>query len=504
MFFLRRQIISLILPAVSLFTFLGCAAGTTATRPTDPLEALRYDIDQLLADSIFIQARASVKVVSLDREDVLYERDSQLLMRPASNMKLPTSAAAISLLGPSYSFKTQVLMDTTFSDGVLYGNLYLKGYGNPDLRTTDLPSLLRPIKERGIREIQGHICADVSYFDSLYWGFGWNWDDEPFQYAAFLSPLTINDNCVRVKVAPSESVGGPLIVTTDPPTSYVKIINRGLTVGDSVRTPLLVTRLFLERSNTIVVEGEMLRGANAVERVLSVWRPELYAATLFKEALERDSITVWGESIVQQAPPEAKEIGVHVQRLDSMVINLNKISDNLSAELTLKTLAAERRGIPGSGKNGISVVYEFLNSLGIDTLTMRVADGSGLSFYNLLTADMLVKLLSEMAKRPDAFPLFYASLPIAGVDGTLANRMKGTPAERNLRAKTGTISGVSSLSGYVTTADGERLAFSMSMQNFILPTRLYQRVQDRIGVLLASFSRHRLTPTMIARVANAQ
>jgi D-alanyl-D-alanine carboxypeptidase/D-alanyl-D-alanine-endopeptidase (penicillin-binding protein 4) len=504
MFSLQRQFISLIVPAIALFVLAGCSVGASVTRPTDPLEALRYDIDRLLADSIFTQARASVKVVSLDRNDVLYERDSQLLMRPASNMKLLTSAAAISILGPDYSFKTQVVIDTSFRDGVLYGNIYLKGYGNPDLRTADLQTLLRPLKDRGIREVQGRVCADVAYFDSLYWGFGWNWDDEPFQYAAFISPLSINDNCIRVKVAPAENIGGPLVVATEPSTSFVKVINRGQTVGDSVRAPLRVTRLFLERSNTIVVEGEMLSGANVAERTISVWRPELYAATLFKEALEQDSITIWGESTTQQAPPEAKVMAVHFQRLDSMVINLNKISDNLSAELTLKTLAAERRGIPGSGENGISVVYEFLNSLGIDTLTIRVADASGLSFYNLLTADMLVKLLSRMAKRTDVFPLFYASLPIAGVDGTLANRMKGTPAERNLRAKTGTISGVSCLSGYVTTADGEQLAFSMSMQNFLLPTRLYQRVQDRIGVLLASFSRHRLTPTIVARAGDAQ
>ena len=151
-----------------------------------------------------------------------------------------------------------------------------------------------------------------------------------------------------------------------------------------------------------------------------------------------------------------------------------------------------KRGVPGSGENGISVLHEFLNSMGIDTTTIRAADGSGLSYYNLLTADMLVQLLEGMAKKTDLFPLFYTSLPIAGVDGTLANRMKGTLAEGNLRAKTGTISGVSSLSGYVKTQEGETLTFSMSMQNFILPGRLYQRAQDRIGALLAGFSRNRL------------
>jgi D-alanyl-D-alanine carboxypeptidase/D-alanyl-D-alanine-endopeptidase (penicillin-binding protein 4) len=140
------------------------------------------------------------------------------------------------------------------------------------------------------------------------------------------------------------------------------------------------------------------------------------------------------------------------------------------------------------------VVNRFLSSLGIDTTKYRITDGSGLSYHNLITADMIVQLLEGMQRQTDIFPLFYESLPIAGVDGTIRNRMKKTPAEGNLRAKTGSISGVSALSGYVQTPDGERLIFSMSMQNFIFPSRLYQRAQDKIGAILAGFSRFRLRP----------
>jgi len=148
-----------------------------------------------------------------------------------------------------------------------------------------------------------------------------------------------------------------------------------------------------------------------------------------------------------------------------------------------------KRGTPASAQGGIYVINEFLNSLGIDTTRYHIADGSGVSSYNLLTAEMIAQLLGSMAKRDSIFPLFYESLPIAGIDGTLQQRMKGTPAEGNLRAKTGTISAVSSLSGYVRTLDDEQLVFSMFMQNFIYPTRLYQQAQDKIGALLASFSR---------------
>ena len=474
-----------------LFSFLaaGCAIFQPTGRPNDPLRALTYDIDAILSDSVFVPAYASLKIVSLDRGDVLYERDSKKLMRPASNMKLLTASAAISLLGKEHQFKTAISSTDTIRDGVLEGNLYFKGYGNPDLKTADLDTLVKQIKAAGISEIRGDVCADVSYFDDLYWGYGWNWDDEPYQYAAFLTPLTINDNCVRVLVGPGRAAGDSAFVSIEPATSYVSVVNTARTVADSVTRRLNVTRLFKERLNTIIVEGEVKTGSRLSETEISVWRPELYAAHLLKEALGRKGIRVSGSAVVRPSPTKVQEIALHQQRFDSMVVNLNKISDNLSAELTLKTLGAIRKGIPGSAQAGLYVVREFLSSLGIDTTKFLNADGSGLSYYNLITTEMLSQLLIGMARRPDVFPLFYESLPIAGVDGTLRNRMKGTFAEGNLRAKTGTISGVSSLSGYVKSRDGEMLVFSMTMQNFLQSSRFYRDAQDKIGALLAGFSR---------------
>jgi D-alanyl-D-alanine carboxypeptidase/D-alanyl-D-alanine-endopeptidase (penicillin-binding protein 4) len=225
-----------------------------------------------------------------------------------------------------------------------------------------------------------------------------------------------------------------------------------------------------------------------------VWKPELYAAHLFKETLERRGIRVDGSPQDGVTPDHARQRGMHIGRFDSMLVNLNKISDNLSAENTLKIIGAVRRGVPGSARSGIYETKLFLSQFGIDTTRLLMVDGSGVSHYNLLTAEMLVQLLVGMAHRPEWFPLFYESLPIAGVDGTLANRMKGTPAERNLRAKTGSISGVSSLSGYVTTRDGEMLAFSILMQHFIGGNRAYREAQDTIGAILARFSRNQNPP----------
>ena len=467
----------------------GCAIFRPTGRPSDALAALRYDIDQVLADSMFIPSRASIKVISGDTKEMLYERDSKLLMRPASNVKLLTSATALHVLGKEYRFKTSISSDTIPVNGVIEGNLYIKGFANPDLRTADLDTLVARIHKAGIERVTGGVVADVSFFDDQYWGAGWQWDDEPTSDAPFLTPLSINDNCIVVTVSPGAAAGDSVRVTLEPPTSYVTVINKGTTIADTVRRPLSITRLFRQRLNTILVEGEFPQNGTPIEEKISVWRPELYTAELLKEALQRRGIVVGPGLEVGQVPAQNHEIAAHYQRIDSSIVNLNKISDNLTAEMLLKTLDAVMHHSPGSSRGGLTIINQFLSTFGIDTTSYRIVDGSGLSFYNLVTAEILVKLLYGMQHQTDIFPLFYESLPIAGVDGSLRNRMKKTPAEANLRAKTGTISGVSSLSGYVQSLDGERLIFSMMMQNFASSARSYQSAQDKIGALLAGFSR---------------
>jgi len=472
--------------------FAGCASTDMIRRPTDPVRALRYDIDRILTDSIFVPSRASIKVVSLDKDEILYERDSELLVRPASNMKLLTSSSALITLGTDYSFRTSLLVDSLSPEGTVPGNLYFKGMGNPDLVTEDLDTLVQQLKTLGISAILGNIVADASMFDDQYWGEGWMWDDEPYSFEAGISALSVNKNCVTVRVIPGTATGDPVQAVIDPPTGYVSLLNTARTVADTALEPLSITRMFEDRLNIIVVRGEVVAKPDTVEELVTVWRPELYAATLLREILLRDSISVAGQPTIGIAPPSALELAAHRWPIDTMIVNLNKVSDNLSAESTLKTISARHGGIPGSARHGLYQVNEVMSSFGIDTTLYYVVDGSGVSHYNLVTADMLVDLLRAMSRKPDLYPLFYRSLPIAGIDGTLKTRMRATAAEGNLRAKTGSIGGVSSLSGYVTTRDGEHLAFSMLMQNFILPSRFYRAAQDTIGALLAGFSRNTL------------
>ncbi len=472
-----------------LIIFAGCAATSITTRPDDPLEALRYDIDRVLADSAFMPTRASIMIVSLDRGDTLYERDSKILMRPASNMKLLTTSTALRILGTDYVFRTVVAGDSLTSDGTVNGNVYLKGMGDPDLTTDDLDSLSSQLKAIGIKKVTGNIVADASYFDDLSWGEGWMWDDEPFSFQAQISALSVNKNCVKVTVIPGLLPGDAVQASFEPQTGYVSLLNTARTVADTAIDPLKISRLFKDRLNVILVQGEMVAKPDTVEELVTVWRPELYAATLFHEILRRDSILVAGQPTIGITPPSTIELAVHRWPIDTMMLNLNKESDNLSAENTLKSISVARGGMPGSAKHGLAQVKEVMTTFGIDTTSFYVVDGSGVSHYDLITADLLIRLLRGMSQQTEVFQLFYRSLPIAGVDGTLKTRMRNSPAAGNLRAKTGSIGGVSSLSGYVTTRDGERLAFSMLMQNFILPSRLYRNAQDAIGILLANFSR---------------
>jgi D-alanyl-D-alanine carboxypeptidase/D-alanyl-D-alanine-endopeptidase (penicillin-binding protein 4) len=469
-------------------TVSGCA-GFFPARTEDSLRSLRSTIDRTLADSLFIPTMAAVKVVSLETGETLYSRNSKLLFRPASNTKLFTSAAALHVLGTSFSFRTLLSTDSLDETGTTCSNLYMKGYGDPDLTAADIDSLAARLAQNGLRTVTRDIVADATYFDAEYWAPGWMWDDEPDPDGAPISSLSVNKNCIRIITWPDSLTRSMVQVRTEPLTSYLQILNCAVVSDDSLMPRLNVHRLFRERNNTINIDGRMRTNDRPRSTRTTVWQPELYAATLLKEACERHGIVVNGIVRFGALPPDARMLAEHQQPIDSMVINLNKVSDNLSAENTLKTLSAVTFGGRGTTASGLYVVNSVLSSFGIDTTKHRFVDGSGISHYNLVSVETIVQLLVGMHQRADLFPLYYESLPIAGRDGTISRRMVGTPAEGILRAKTGTISGVSALSGYVQTRDGELLAFSMMMQNFINSADRYREIQDRIGAILAGFSR---------------
>jgi D-alanyl-D-alanine carboxypeptidase/D-alanyl-D-alanine-endopeptidase (penicillin-binding protein 4) len=443
---------------------------------------IKAKIDSLIPDTLFPPAHIGIKVISLKTKEVLYELNPASLFAPASNQKLFTSAVALRQLGNNFPLNTITYSDTTTN------TIYIKGFGDAVFRTEDLDSLAKRTQRKLLKGRTWRVVGDVSYWDNEYWGYGWNWDDEPEEYQMFLTPLILNGNCIKLFAKPGRNVGDPLVVRTEPATLFVTVDNSASkTVKDSVVNKLKFSRRWRERSNTLTVEGEMLLNDNEEDYVVSLWQPERYTVHVFTELLRRAGVIVY-ETAIDTLSPRAFEVARFSHPLDSAVTYLNKISDNLTGEALLKILAAEKRGNPGSAEVGASIVKEFLAEQGMDTTRLRIVDGSGLSRMNLNSPAAIVRLLETMYHSPQ-FNAFSYSLPIASVDGTIARRMVHSSASNNLRAKTGTLGGVTALSGYVQTADGEWLAFSMMMMNYPFEARAYRKVQDNIGIFLSQLRR---------------
>lgn len=464
-------------------------------RPTsgaNNLSDLRQQIDTILQDSSLAQSRTSIKIVSLQTGETWYARDSHLLFHPGSNMKLLTTAAALRRLGPNYQFKTELRADTSaIRDSTLHGDLFLKGYGDPALSTPDLESMALKLKESGVKKITGDLICDEAFFDDFYFGEGWMIDDASSWYWPLISALTVNRNCVTVKVKPGVNAGDTLLVTLEPPTSDMRIENVGVTVDstDSLQIKKFkVERKWRQQENTIVIEGGKALRSEPEEFDIEVVEPALYAGTLFSERLAAENILLEGRISKGALPDTTRLLVTHGSPpLTNLIQHTNKISDNLYAELILKTLGAETRGAPGTAEKGIFVIHKMFSEIGLDTTKFSLADGSGVSRYNLTTPDQIIELLKSMYCDVRVQAEFMASLPIAGVDGTLADRMKGTAADGKLRAKTGSLRGVSALAGYTTTAEGEPLAFSIIMGHFVVPPAKIRGVQDRIGAAISGF-----------------
>jgi PBP4 family serine-type D-alanyl-D-alanine carboxypeptidase len=457
-----------------------------------PVAALAHTIDGLLADSTLAGAGSALLVVSLDRGDTLYARETNRLYTPASNRKLFVAATALHYLSPDFRFRTPLIATAESHDDTLNGDLVLIGRGDPDLTTDGLASLADSVLSRGIRVVTGNITVDDGYFDDVEWGPGWMWDDGPYWYWPYINALTLNDNTVSVEVVPGACVGEPVQVELDPPTAYVELNVDAATSPPDAESTLEVERHWTPKENVIDVTGSLPAESEPVVAIRSIEDPALYAGTVLAELLQARGVELLGT--VQRSTIEEIAIdtlAIHVSEpLAASVENLLKESDNLTAEQLVKVVGAEVSGPPGTYESGLAAEYLFLaNHAGIDTLALKLADGSGVSRYNLVTAGQIMQLLMHMADRADIDEPFLAALPIAGVDGTLEERMVDTSAAGVARAKTGSLAGVSSLSGYVPSANGERLAFSILMEFFVGPTAPRRAIQDSIINALAEFAR---------------
>ncbi len=478
-----RKSISLALALVISMFLAGC----TATRSLTPyvsekggkiltknVEFARR-LDEIVPDSLFPPSNFSLLVGTLDDRSILYERNADMLFTPASNQKLFTSATALALLGPAYRFETFAALDT------LRGTIYLHGGGDPILSLADLDGLADTVALYVGGARTWNVVGDASRFDSLYWGEGWMWDDAVDPSGMGVSALTVNANTIDVHIMAGDSIGSPTLTSTAPSTSYVRILNRSIVV-DSVVHPLHVSRPLQHPSNTILISGEVRRGAHRTETV-AVWEPERFATTLFAEELALKGVHT-GDILIDTVPASAFPVARVGHTLDTILTYMNKVSDNLSAECLLKTLGMPASGTDGNWDDGTRAVRRYLQEQGVDTTKIVIVDGSGLSRYDLTNTRTIVTLLGAAYHTPALWPILYHSLPIAGRDGTLESRMRGTRAQDRVHAKTGTVSGVSTLSGVIDRNGTSPLAFSLMMEHFPTSSRPYRAVQDSIVCLI--------------------
>jgi D-alanyl-D-alanine carboxypeptidase/D-alanyl-D-alanine-endopeptidase (penicillin-binding protein 4) len=496
----------------------GSAAKASAARANAPktVEELRARIEDVLNNPDLAPSQMAVKVVSLDTGRTLFEENAEKLLHPASNMKIYTVAAALDRLGPDYRFKTSAYAPSMpDASGTIRGDLVIYGRGDPSFAASfnngdyykAVDDFAASIAASGVKRVEGNVVGDDSYFTGSHLGYGWEWDDLQWYFGAETSALTVNDNALDLFVRPGQSVGSQAVVETGPVSPAVQIVNRATTSPRGTRRDLTVLRPL--GSNVIEVSGTVPLGLDLTDKGLigsvAVPNPPLVFLYMLRSALASRGVTITGQSLVMDArarltQPLRTESLVELASRESpplsvIIAQTMKPSQNLYTELLLRTLG--KMSVPAgvvsplertSVDDGIEAVKSFLRGAGVEPRGQFVmADGSGLSRHNYITANGTVRLLTYMASHRYA-AVFRDSLPVAGVDGTLRTRLRDTPAQGNMRAKTGTINAVAALSGYVTSAAGERLVFSIILNNYPEESSSRRSHIDTIAVLLASFA----------------
>lgn len=449
-------------------------------------ESLAKTIDGYLADPAMAHGIQGVIVQSAADGRVLYERNSDLVFVPASNFKILVSAASLDLLGPDYKMHTSLYMSGKVTPGgTLDGDLILVGGGDPVFRQAHLAEMVEKVKAMGIKYILGNVVGDDTRYDEQRLGNGWSWDYEPYYYAAQVSALNVDENIAGVMVRPGSKEGAPAVVEMASAGRYFIIRNTCVTGKAGSEKAISVDRMrgqnIIRISGTVPLDYQ----PTGAEAAVTMEEPTLYACQIFIDMLKKEGILLRGRPVRGKKPDDAALIMTHDSPpMSEMIRLLNKPSDNLIAECLLRNLGAELKG-KGSIDAGAEAEKEWLGKIGGDVTAVSINDGSGLSRLDYISPKNLAAILSYMLKQKNG-KMYFDSLPIAGVDGTIKSRMKGTPAENNCHAKTGYIGRVRTLSGLVTSKSGEQLIFSIMMNGHLCPSKDADAIQDKIVVTLAN------------------
>jgi len=442
---------------------------------------LALSIDSLLADSSLRQAQCGLYLTELNGSEPLYIRNQNQLLIPASVNKIFTTAAVLYGLGPSLQFLTAVYGDSLWTNGKLQGDIYLKGFGDPLLSTTDLEALAFRLKSRGIVRISGDLIADASYLDTVKYGAGWMWDEGPHAYNAPISALSANQNIFEVSFRPSSRIGRRAAVSAGPGLPYLQIQNQVTTSRPGIKRKIKAERSHSGGTDIFTLSGHLPQDDSVQYNFFSVSEPALYCGALFVQALEKQGIRFTGRIKIGETPASLPCLAWHNSPpVYAMIQKMNKESDNFIAEMLFRQVSRDSPAVSFSQPDSLNGVERNLHRMGFAPGSFKVVDGSGLSRYNLCYPRMVAEVLMALYNDPLLQTELLESLPLAGVDGTLYKRMQNGEAKIKIRAKTGTMTGISCLAGFAFGPNGKVYCFAIMFNNYPGKAVEVRRVQDAI------------------------
>lgn len=480
--------------------------------PAAPVARLRQDLARVFGAPIMAHALWGVDIRAVESGEVLYQLNSARLMMPASNMKIVTLAIAAEVLGWNHRFVTTLEAAGPIQNGVLAGDLFVRGGGDPTIGSRGgraasvFGAWIEAVKAAGITAVTGRIVGDDQHFDEEGLGSGWAWDDLQAGYAAPAGALQYDENAAELVVAPGAQAGDPAIITLGAGTGLT-IVNYAVTTPPGIPETISLRRRasqpILEVTGTVPLDGPAEgrpEPARRVTRQVAVVNPTVHFVRAFQDAMEAAGIRVSGGAVdfddvaVQLAADGSRAERRVLARTESPPLHemagvLMKVSQNQYAETFLKAAGAVSGGL-GTTAAGRRTAQATLRGWNLDPRGLVMADGSGLSRYNYLSPELLVQLLRLLYLDETHRKHFAASLPVAGREGTVSQRLRRTRAEGNAAAKTGSLSSVRALSGFVRTRDGEMLAFSVIANNFGIPAATVTWIADLAVEILANFTRH--------------
>ncbi|MEK4026503.1 D-alanyl-D-alanine carboxypeptidase/D-alanyl-D-alanine endopeptidase [Sporosarcina sp. FSL W7-1283] len=464
---LSKWLLGAVLVSASVYTPI---TGGQAVAAEQSYKAMEAGINQVITSHRMRGTKSSIVVREADSNKIVYQYRADQGVTPASNVKVLTATTALEVLGEDYTFQTDVLASGPVKNGVLNGQLYLRGTGDPTLMERDLQQLAKEVRQSGIKSITGNIVADDTWFDTKRLSPGIYKSDETHYYAAQISALTLSPNedydagTTIVQAKPTKN-GKPAAVTLTPHTNIVKVVNRTRTVPKGKPNTVTMARQY--GTNTIIVSGNIPVNSSGKRQWVTVSNPSAYTADVFKRALAKQGISFSKTTKVSRSKTPANAQLLATKKSMSLyylMMPFMKLSNNAHAEILAKSMGRAVYN-EGSWDAGLRVMRETVQKDGISLKGIYLEDASGMSHKNKIPSEKISEVLFEAQTKP-WYPTFERSLPVAGINdrmlgGTLRNRLTSPLVKGKVLAKTGSLNHTDALSGYVKTKSGEELIFSI-------------------------------------------